>query len=95
MNTGPANANSDATEPGIDDREISLDELLGWLEFGGWTTLALAPMLYYVNGPAVSPDQFVVRSILVALAAVAAVSIRGYRILRSRRNPVERENTPK
>ncbi len=48
------------------------------VELGCWTMLALAPFLYWVNGPAVSPDQFVVRTALVVLALVGAVTIRLY-----------------
>ncbi|MDA1052252.1 MAG: hypothetical protein O3C40_17480 [Planctomycetota bacterium] len=62
------------TEPTDDD--VSLDELLPWLEFGCWTALVLAPILYYVNGPSVSTDQAVVRTGLVIVAAVGAVLLR-------------------
>lgn len=65
-----------------DEEEITWEEVVGWLEFGCWTTLALAPMLYYVNGPAVSTDQSVVRTALVCLAAAGAVGIRGYKLVR-------------
>lgn len=56
--------------------DISLDEVLPWAEFGCWTALVLAPILYYVNGPSVSTDQAVVRSGLVILASVGAVALR-------------------
>ena len=56
--------------------DISLDEVLPWAEFGCWTALVLAPILYYVNGPSVSSDQAVVRSGLVILAALGAVALR-------------------
>jgi hypothetical protein len=58
------------------DDDISPTDLRYWLEFGCWTTLALAPFLYYINGPAVSEDQFVVRTALVVLAACGAVGLR-------------------
>ncbi|MBI2479134.1 MAG: hypothetical protein HYV60_11025 [Planctomycetia bacterium] len=58
------------------DDELSLDELLPWLEFGCWTALVLAPILYYVNGPSVSSDQAVVRTVLVIVAALGAATLR-------------------
>jgi len=63
------------TEPvEVDDDDLSLEELLPWLEFGCWTALVLAPILYYVNGPSVSTDQAVVRTGLVIAAAVGAAT---------------------
>ena len=70
------------TKPPNDD--ISPAELRYWLEFGCWTTLALAPFLYWVNGPAVSTDQFVARTGLIALTAVSAVALRVYAWLHGR-----------
>jgi hypothetical protein len=58
------------------DAALTPAELRGWMEFACWTTLALAPFLYWVNGPAVSTDQFVVRTALVILAACGAVGLR-------------------
>ena len=70
---------ADEKEPGVGvDHDIRLDELLPWLEFGCWTAIALFPLLYWVNGPAVSPDQFVVRTILVVVAVTGAVGLRIY-----------------
>lgn len=56
--------------------ELTTAEILGWLEFACWTMLALAPILYYVNGPSVSPDQFVVRTALIVLSATGAIVLR-------------------
>jgi hypothetical protein len=55
---------------------MTMAEVIGWLEFGCWTMVALAPFLYWVNGPAVSTDQFVVRTALVTLALTGCASIR-------------------
>jgi len=60
----------------VDEKETSVERTLGWLEFACWTVLALVPLLRWVNGPAVSADQLVVRTALVALAAVGAISLR-------------------
>ncbi len=59
-----------------DDRQDGIP--LWAVELGCWAMLALAPFLYWVNGPAVSPDQFVVRTAVVVLALVGAVAIRVY-----------------
>jgi hypothetical protein len=75
--------NDDASNP--NEEEITPAEIRGWLEFGCWTTLALAPFLYWVNGPAVSQDQLVVRTILVLIAACGAAGLRTYSWLRRRR----------
>jgi hypothetical protein len=67
------------------EREYTPKEIRGWAEFCAWTTLALCPFLYWVNGPAVSTDQFVVRTTLVILAAITAVSLRVYAWIEARR----------
>ena len=41
----------------------------GPLEVAFWTGLVLTPVLCWVNGPAVSADQMIVRSAVVATAA--------------------------
>lgn len=58
------------------DDDLRLEELLPLIEFACWTAILLFPFLYYVNGPAVSTDQFVVRTILVIVAVVGALSLR-------------------
>ena len=65
-------------------RAVSPVVLRYWLEFACWTTLALAPFLHWINGPAVSEDQFVFRIALVSIAAFCAVTLRGYHLLRQR-----------
>jgi hypothetical protein len=70
-----------------DDPTLEIKEVLGWAEFACWTTLALAPFLYWVNGAAVSQDQFVVRTGLVAIAVLGAVALRARKFLLARRKP--------
>ena len=69
----------------MQDHSIDPEVVAYWLEFGCWTTLGLAPFLYWVNGPAVSTDQLVVRTSLVSLAAVGAVGLRVTKLVRKRR----------
>jgi hypothetical protein len=48
------------------------------LEFTCWTVVALAPILRWVNGPAVTNDQFTIQVTLSTLAIVGAISLRIY-----------------
>ncbi len=61
--------------PTTPKQELSTNEILGWVEFGSWMLLALTPMLYVVNGPAVSTDQLVMRSALTILSALVATGL--------------------
>ena len=67
MNKHDLSAREDATPC-----EPTAQDIFGCLEIACWTTLALLPLLLYVNGPSVSRDQFVVRCSIVAVAAVGA-----------------------
>ncbi len=85
--------NEQAADAGPTDNhpeQLTTAEILGWSEFACWTTLALAPVLYYVNGPSVSTDQAVVRTALVVLSAIGAVVLRGINWRRSRHGGPER-----
>jgi len=53
-------------------------------EFCCWTTVLLAPVLTWVNGPAVSTDQYVVRIMVFVLALAGAVGLRVGKIVRRR-----------
>jgi hypothetical protein len=68
-----------------DDKPFEVDEILGWTEFACWTVLALSPFLYWVNGPAVSHDQLVVRCGLVTIAVLGALGLRARKLLLVRR----------
>lgn len=71
----------------MEERQISREELLGWAEFACWTVVVLAPSLWWVNGPAVSTDQFVVRATLTVVAVIGGVSLRIGKWVRGRRKP--------
>ena len=68
----------------VPDRELTVDEILAHLEFGLWTAVALSPVFYWVNGAAVSDDQWVMRLILIVIAFGGAPIIRFVRWKRSR-----------
>jgi len=74
MTAAHNDAAADALRPAED--EVHPAEIMGWLESGAWITLLLAPLLYFVNGPAVSTDQWVMRSVLVTAAAAVAAGSR-------------------
>jgi len=57
-----------------EDREIEYISI-NWLEFGCWVMVALTPFLYYFNGPAVSTDQFVVRTVLFMLSIIGGTAL--------------------
>jgi len=70
--------------PESDSPEQPVDPLF-LAEFACWTAVALAPFLTWVNGPPVSTDQAVVRTIVVGLALTGAIGLRIGRIVRGRR----------
>jgi hypothetical protein len=84
-NDSKADDDSKADELRTAEEGLRPTEIVGWLEGGAWITLLLAPFLYFVNGPAVSTDQWLMRSFLVTAAAAVAVgscwrrSSRGHR----------------
>ena len=68
------------------DGELTTDEILSHLEFGLWTAVVLIPILYYVNGAAVSQDQWVMRAMLVGIAYCGAPAMRWIRWRRGRKS---------
>ena len=72
---------SDDREPsGHAPEEIDIRELFGWAEFCAWSALVMTPIVWWLQGPSVSNDQFVVRTGMVVLSAVAAVGLRFWAI---------------
>jgi hypothetical protein len=58
------------------DEGIDIQEFLGWAEFCAWSALVMTPILWWLQGPSVSTDQFVVRTALVAIAATTGIALR-------------------
>lgn len=52
---------------------ISREQMRSILVQASWMTLFLAPLLYWLHGPPVSLDQWIVRTLLVAIAAAGAI----------------------
>jgi hypothetical protein len=67
-----------------DDQEIHFRDVSPALEFVFWIALAFTPFLRWVNGPAVSMDQFILQLLMVAAAVVGAISLRLYHCLSNR-----------
>lgn len=82
MPTDEDQAQPDAFQPpdpnGVAERPIHFYEIAPAIEFCCWVVLALAPFLRWVNGVAVTDDQFVIQCTLVALAASGAIGLRVY-----------------
>jgi len=60
----------------MEDEPLTPQEIAYWAEFACWTVVVLWPFLYWVNGPAVSTDQLVVRTALVVLSLIGAITLR-------------------
>lgn len=86
----------ESADPASEQKRRRDTDVVQLVEYGCWFVLGLAPVLYWVNGPAVSTDQLVVRSVLVAMALGAAAALRLVKlggVGGARRNAVEtREN---
>lgn len=54
-------------------------------ELSAWFMVVLAPVLTWVNGPPVSTDQAVVRTVVFALAITTGITLTIMRVLRRRR----------
>ena len=79
-----------AESPTPDD-EITWQELFVHLEFGCWTAIVLIPIIYFIQGPAVSHDQFVMRSLVTAIAVIGVPTLT---ILRRRKLAAVKSKNP-
>ncbi len=70
----------------MSEQEDRPEQVEPWFlaEFCCWTMVVLAPILTWVNGPAVSTDQFVVRVTVFVLAITGGIVIRAVKIVRWR-----------
>lgn len=66
--------------------DLDLEEVLGWAEFCAWSALVMTPIVWWLQGPSVSTDQFVVRTSLIVISAVVGVGLRVRAWIHSRRN---------
>ncbi len=66
------------------DEEIQFIELAPALEFACWTVVLLAPFLRFINGAAVTNDQWWIQVFLFTSALLSACSLRVYQIIKRR-----------
>lgn len=76
-----------------DTDELTADELARWGEWFCWCSVLLAPVIYWINGPSVSPDQRVVRWGTVIVFAAGALLLR-WRNWRQARQSASHEPPP-
>jgi hypothetical protein len=67
--------NKISTRDETDERCEAVDSS-PYIEMVCWTMILLFPLLYWVNGPAVSSDQLVVRTALMVVAVSGAIGCR-------------------
>ncbi len=66
--------------------DLSWRSVLETLELGCWSAIVLMPIMYWVSGPAVSTDQYVIRTLMVVLASTGVISSIVYRLILRRRD---------
>jgi hypothetical protein len=62
--------------------EIHFRDLAPAIEFVCWLAVVLLPVLRWINGPAVTSDQFVIQVALFAVALVCGSGLRFYALVR-------------
>lgn len=72
-----------------EDPDIRFIDLAPAVEFCCWVVVALCPFLRWVNGAAVTQDQFVIQVTLFSLALTGAISLRIYLFVAIRRKSKE------
>jgi hypothetical protein len=89
----------DAPQPSLNPNAVEAEEppipfrdLAPAIEFCCWVVVALAPFLRWVNGAAVTDDQFVIQVALVTLAFSGGVGLRLYQWLGKNRDSVQSRN---
>lgn len=61
--------------------DIHFRDVAPAMEFVCWVVVLLAPLLRWINGPAVTDDQFVVQVTLFSMALLGGIGLRLYQIL--------------
>ena len=69
-------------EGGDPPNDIRFRDVAPAFEFVCWVVVALCPMLRFINGAAVTSDQFAIQVALFSLALTGAIGLRVYSFLR-------------
>ena len=69
-------------ENGSPPNDIHFRDIAPAIEFVCWIVVELAPILWLINGAAVTGDQFVIQIALFSVALIAAMGLRVYQIWR-------------
>jgi len=66
--------------------DLNPNEVLRWAEFCSWAALVMTPIIWWLQGPSVSTDQFVVRTALVIIATLSGTTLRCFAFVRRQAN---------
>src|SRR4029434_1140536 len=91
-NTGNLEKSPRDQNPG--EEELKVDEMLGWAEFCAWSALVMTPVIWWLQGPLVSTDQFVVRTSLVVISALVGIGLRVRAVIVRRREASQSQVPP-
>lgn len=64
---------------------VDVAEILHWVEFCAWSALVMTPIIWWLQGPSVSTDQFVVRTGLIVISASIAIGLRTWALIQIHR----------
>lgn len=73
-----SDADRECESNSLDDKPVRFRDISPAIEFACWVVVGLAPLLRWVNGAAVTDDQFVIQIALTSLALTGALSLRFY-----------------
>ncbi len=82
---------TDSESPDVPDSEEAPMDPRALAEFSAWFMVVLAPILTWVNGPPVSTDQAVVRTVVFSLALLVGLVLTTTRFVRKRRSKASTE----
>ena len=76
----PPKQEDEQSEPSGDSQPVHFRDVAPAIEFCCWVVVALAPFLRWVNGAAVTDDQFFIQIGLVTIALSGALGLRLYNL---------------
>ena len=67
------------------NKNLTIEELSGWVEFACWTALLITPFVNWLNGPPVTTDQLIVRAAVIVLALTGGIVLRTIKLVNRKR----------